>query len=383
MNSISRHHAFNKFFSTLPQNKLRVGVLGATGVVGQRFLELLEVHPYFEVVKLGASERSAGKKYSDVVLWRGEKNIPFVEDDIVKTTEVKNFQDVDLVFSGMDNKPAFDVEMNFAKAGIPVFSNAGSHRANDHVPCIAIMSNPEHMLQMIPMQQKKYEWKNGGFIVTNPNCTTTGTVSVLTPIHNLFGIKKVFVTSMQAISGSGYPGVPSMDIVDNVVPYIGNEEEKMQWESQKIMGNVGDDGIVKYADFQVSAHCNRVAVTDGHTVCLSIELENKNVSVEMIKSALKNYQPEELYQYADVMPYLPTNPIRVREEENRPQPRFDRMEGGGFTTCVGRVRPCPLFDVKLHLTSHNTIIGAAGGSILNAEYARAVGLLSPFSAKRI
>eukprot|EP00741_Cyanophora_paradoxa_P010682 tig00020538_g10324.t1 len=350
-------------------DKLKVGVLGATGSVGQKFVQLLEGHPWFDLTFLGASPRSAGKLYADAVNWKQASLLP-KDTAALKVTEcVPNyFQGCDLVFSGLDADYAGPIEEDFAKAGIPVFSNAKNHRMDDDVPILIPHINADHL--NIVAQQKKNRGYDKGFIVTNANCSTTALTIGLKPIMDNFGIEKFIVFTMQAISGAGYPGLPSMDILDNVVPYIGGEEEKMQIEPIKILGKCDGTKFID-APMTVAAHCNRVHVLDGHTECVSIKLKTP-ATPEQVKAVMASYTSE---AQTLKLPSSPEFPIVVSEEPNRPQPRLDRMRGNGFTVTVGRVRPCQIFDIKFVLFGHNTIIGAAGGSIQNAELAKVKGLL--------
>ncbi|KAI0565823.1 aspartate-semialdehyde dehydrogenase (AsA dehydrogenase) [Gracilaria domingensis] len=343
--------------------KIGVAVLGATGSVGQRFMQLLDNHPWFEVKALGASPRSAGKKYSDAVSWKQAVPIPGQMADIVVsecTPDDPAFDDVKIVFSGLDATFAGDVEDAFAKAGRAVFSNAKSHRMDPDVPILIPPVNLSH-LDMIPIQRKNRGY-DSGFIITNANCSTTAMAIGIKPIMEKFGIEKVIVSTMQAISGAGYPGLSGMDILDNVVPFIGSEEEKMQTESKKIFGAVGDGSFVP-AEFNISAMCNRVHVLDGHTECLSLKLRSQ-ATPEDVVNAIKSY-PSITSDLG--LPSAPQHDIVYHPAKDRPQPRMDRMVGNGYTVTVGRVRECNVFDVRLVVFGHNTIVGAAGGSLLNAE----------------
>mmetsp|Transcript_268 Transcript_268/g.513 ORF Transcript_268/g.513 Transcript_268/m.513 type:complete len:358 (+) Transcript_268:101-1174(+) len=354
-----------------PDKKLKVGILGATGTVGQKFILLLQNHPWFEIAELGASEASAGKKYADIVKWKQSSPIPAsVKDMVIKTCSPELYESA-LVFSGLDSNVAGEVEIAFAKRDIPVFSNARNHRYDPDVPILIPGANANH-IDIIPSQRKNQGYKRG-FIVTNANCSSTGLVIALKPLEEAFGIDQCLVVTMQAISGAGYPGVPSLDITDNVIPYIDGEEPKMEKEPQKILGLL-KDGSFQPAPMAISAHCNRVHVIDGHTECVSLRLRKPGVTPEAVKEVLRNYRTADLEQMK--LPSLPSVHIIVREEKDRPQPRLDREAEKGFAVSVGRIRECPLFGIKFTLLSHNTVIGAAGGSILNAELAYAKGYLS-------
>jgi aspartate-semialdehyde dehydrogenase len=348
--------------STIP-----VAVLGATGAVGQRFVQLLEGHPLFRVVALTGSERSAGKKYREVCRWVLDTPMPAAVADL---TVLDADADVpaQLVFSALPSTVAGPIEQRLAAAGHIVCSNASNHRMEPDVPLVIPEVNPDH-LALITVQRRRRGWS--GAIVTNPNCTSTPATMVLKPLLDTFGVRRMLLVSMQALSGAGYPGVPSYDIVDNVIPFIGGEEPKLEVEPQKMLGQLRDETIVP-ASFTTSAHCNRVPVLEGHLVCLSIELERKASSDE-IATVLSNFRglPQELR-----LPTAPEQPIIVRNEPDRPQPRRDRDAGRGMATVVGRIRPCSLFDIKLIALSHNTIRGAAGASILNAELMHAQGWLA-------
>ncbi len=347
--------------------KIKVGILGATGMVGQRFIQLLEDHPWFEISELAASERSAGKPYEEAVdgRWKLETPIPAKAASIV-VKECKPGLDCKMVFSALDASIAGQIEEDFAKAGYAVSTNSRNHRMDDDVPLLIPEVNAEHTA-IIEQQKKKYNGK--GYIVTNPNCSTIGLVLAVAPLHKKFGIKKLMVTTLQALSGAGFPGVPSLDILDNVIPFIGGEEGKMESESLKLLGTLKGDKFV-YADIKISASCNRVHVKDGHLECVSIEMEKKP-SIDEIILTLKEFNPLKDLN----LPFSPSQPIIVKEEENRPQPKYDRDLGKGMASIVGRVRECPVLDYKFLILSHNTIRGAAGAAILNAEYLKVKGFL--------
>jgi len=347
-------------------SKIAVGVLGATGAVGQKFIKLLEEHPWFEVTEVAASERSAGKRYGEAVSWKQNTPIPAsVRELEVRpcTPELK----CRIVFSGLDASVAGPIEDDLAKAGFAVLSNSRNHRLDPDVPLVIPEVNPDH-LELIPIQKRARASR--GFIVTNSNCSTMFLAMALGPLHKEFTVEKVFVTTMQAISGAGYPGVPSLDILGNVIPYIGGEEEKMEIETRKILGRFNGTGI-DLADFPVSAQCNRVAVEDGHTESVSVKLARKTTPQE-IALVLRDFSgpPQELG-----LPSAPRRPILVMEEPDRPQPRFDVNRFEGMATMVGRIRPCSILDYKFTVLGHNTIRGAAGASILNAELLKARGTL--------
>jgi len=342
--------------------RVPVAVLGATGAVGQRFVSLLDGHPWFRVTALAASERSAGKPYAEAVNWFIDRPMPGWARDM-KVVPCRAGLDARIAFSGLDASVAGTVEEEFARAGHAVVSNSRNHRMQADVPLLVAEINADH-LELIAAQKKRLGGK--GYIVTNPNCSTVGLVMAAAPIHRAFGIERIVVATLQAVSGAGYPGVPSLDILDNVIPYIGGEEDKMQSETQKILGRPGAP-----APFPVSAHCHRVHVSDGHTVAISIKTE-RPATPEQAVGALRGFRPA----IAGLgLPSLPEHPIVVRDEPDRPQPRFDRMAGDGMVVSVGRVRPCPVLGLKMVALVHNTIRGAAGVAILNAELLKARGYL--------
>ncbi|KAF9362655.1 hypothetical protein BGX34_005745 [Mortierella sp. NVP85] len=355
---------------------LKAGVLGATGTVGQRFILLLSQHPGFSIHALGASPRSAGKPYAKATKWKMSQPIPAnVRDMIVQTCEPVNaFQECDVVFSGLDADVAGEIEMAFLKADLAVFSNAKNYRTHEDVPLIVPLANSSHF-DLLPYQRTKNQLSKG-FLVTNANCSTSGLVVPLKALQDAFGpLSKIMVTTMQAVSGAGYPGVPSLDILDNIVPYIGGEEPKMEWETLKILGGLNQEvnGFELLKGTKVSATCNRVPVLDGHTECVSIEFERRPApSVDEVIRVLENYRTEaqELGCYS-----APEQAIIVTREEDRPQPRLDRENGNGYSVTVGRVRECGVLDIKLTLLVHNTILGAAGSGVLLAELAQKKGLL--------
>jgi aspartate-semialdehyde dehydrogenase len=348
--------------------KRKVAILGATGAVGQRFIQLLQGHPWFKIEVLAASERSAGKKYKDACNWLMESNLPaeIAEMPVMHSDvdSVSKAGKVDLVFSSLPGDLAGPVEAEFA-AMYPVFSKASAHRMEKDVPLLVPEVNPEH-LALIPLQKKARGWK--GFITTDPNCSTIQLAMTLKPLMRL-GLKQVIVSTMQALSGAGYPGVASLDIIDNVIPFIPKEEEKMEAENLKILGTFNGK-TVQNADFALSASCNRVHVKDGHLEAVFVKLDG-NPSVEEIEEAFRNFkgEPQRLK-----LPSAPENPIVVRKEPNRPQPRYDRDEGKGMSVVVGRIRKDPIMTMKYLCLGHNTIRGAAGAGILSAELFAAKGL---------
>jgi aspartate-semialdehyde dehydrogenase len=347
------------------QTRIEVGILGATGMVGQHFLKFLQGHPWFQIKWLGASDRSAGKKYRDAMTWHLSGGLPDSVADLV-VDECKPGNAPRLVFSAMDASVATEIERAFAEAGHIVVSNSRNHRMERDVPLLVPEINPDH-LKLIPAQQRARGWK--GQIVTNPNCSTVGLTMGLGPLKP-FGIARVIVTTMQAISGAGYPGVASMDIMGNVVPFISGEEAKMEQETQKILGEFCGDHIEPLAA-KVSAHCNRVPVVDGHTETVSVELSSKPSEAD-IHSAFRSFRsvPQERK-----LPSAPQTPVIYMEEANRPQPRKDAERERGMAAFVGRLRPCPVLDYKFVVLSHNTIRGAAGAAVLNAELMHSEGML--------
>ena len=345
---------------------IRVAILGATGAVGQRFVQLLDGHPWFTVAALTGSERTAGRRYAEACTWMLATPIPAWARDM---TIVPTAPGVDAVicFSGLPTDQAKEFEPALAREGHVVVSNASAHRMWPDVPLLIPEVNADHTA-LIATQREARGWR--GAIVTNPNCTATGLTIALRPILDSFGIRRMTAFSMQALSGAGYPGVASLDVLDNVLPYIGNEEEKVETEPQKMLGK-RHGGSIEPATFRTTAHTNRVPVSDGHTVCASVELETRVTPAEVAR-ALSEFQPPEVVRG---LPSAPARVIEVREEADRPQPRRDRDAGRGMTTVVGRIRPDPIFDVKFVVLSHNTIRGAAGGALLNAELLAAQGLV--------
>ena len=348
---------------------IRVGILGATGAVGQRFIQLLDANPWFEITDLAASERSVGKSYRTACTWRLSAECPeSVRDMVIRPCEPG--LDCDLVFSALPSSAARKIEEAMAQAGYGVLSNAAAHRMDRDIPLLIPEVNSDH-LQLIPTQQARRGWDKG-FIVTDPNCSTVGLTLALKPLHDVFGVRRVIVTTMQALSGAGYPGVPSLDILDNIVPYIRNEEDKLVDEPRKLLGTFSSEsGTISPADITISPSCNRVATRDGHMQAISVEFEHKPSQEEVVEAfAAFASIPFELGCPSAVNPT-----IVVRHEPDRPQPVLDRDVGGGMAVTVGRIRPCQVFDYKFVVLSHNTVRGAAGGSILNAEIMAAKGIL--------
>ncbi len=349
------------------RERIPVAVLGATGTVGQRFIQLLENHPWFQVTAITASDRSEGKKYSEACHWILPEPMPERLKNMVLVSTNPVEVDVPLVFSALPSDAAKEAEPLYAKKGIVVCSNASTFRAEPDVPLLLPEVNPEHT-QLVEFQRKNRQWP--GFIVVNSNCTITGVTIVLKPLMDQFGLQKFMMVSMQAISGAGYPGVPSYDIMGNVIPYIPNEEKRIEFEPKKMLGNVVD-GKAELADLIISAHANRVPVLDGHMVCLNVQF-NEKASLKEVKQALLTYQAPEISRD---LPSAPAAVIALVEDDFRPQPRFDLMTGNGMTTVVGRLREDQILDYKMVILSHNTIRGAAGGSIYNAELLVNQGLL--------
>lgn len=339
--------------------KISVGILGATGMVGQRFVQLLQGHPWFEVTAVAASGRSAGKRYADACHWLLASPMPLAVAELtVQPIDVADL-DCQLVFSALPSSVAGPVEERFAQAGYAVCSNAAPHRMGIDVPLLIPEVNAGHTA-LIEAQRIRQGWS--GFITASANCSTTQMALALKPLHDAFGLHKLSVVTLQAISGAGYPGVPSADILGNVVPYIGGEEEKMESEFLKLLGTIGA-GRVEAAPVVVSAQCNRVPVRDGHTECISVEFQGKP-RLEEVLATLEGFRgPAEVVS----LPSTPAQPIIVRREPDRPQPLRDVDAGNGMSVVVGRMRPCPIFDYRFVLLGHNTVRGAAGGSIHNAE----------------
>ena len=362
--------------------KISVGILGATGMVGQQYIALLKDHPWFEPRYVAASPKSAGKKYTDAAA--GRIHFPGIAEtvgglivadanDVSSALAAAKAGDCAFVFSALEmgKDEIRALEDSYAAAGIPVISNASAHRWTSDVPMLVAEVN-QHHTDIIPIQQKARGWDKG-FIVVKPNCSIQ---SYTTPLYALikagYEIRRIIVTTLQAVSGAGYPGVPSLDIIDNIVPYIGGEEEKSELEPLKILGSI-EGGVFKNAEFpKISAHCNRVPVTDGHTACVSVEFGAKKPSAEEVKKIFATFKslPQELK-----LPMAPERPIIIREENDRPQPRKDRDTDKAMAITIGRIRPCNVFDLRFTGLSHNTIRGAAGGGVLNAELLKHKGYL--------
>ncbi|MHB1021579.1 MAG: aspartate-semialdehyde dehydrogenase [Acidobacteriaceae bacterium] len=349
----------------------KVGILGATGMVGQRFIQLISNHPWFEITWLAASDRSAGKTYGEAVRWKLDTPLP---THIAAMTVSPNVPEgavgelPRIIFAALDTDIARELEPKFAAAGCAVISNSSAFRMVADVPLVIPEVNGDH-LPLI--EQQSWRKQSGGYIVTNPNCSAIGLVLALKPLEERFGIDSLFVTTMQAVSGAGYPGVPSLDILGNVVPFIKNEEEKMQEEVGKLLGSYTGSGV-QMLDAKVSAHCNRVAVEDGHTECVSIKLKKKATREEIL-AAWSEFHPLKGMH----LPTAPEPPVEFDAAVDRPQPRLDRMRGHGMTATVGRLRECSLLDWKFVVLSHNTIRGAAGAALLNAELLAVLGKLDP------
>ena len=336
-------------------------------MVGQRFVSLLEHHPWFEIKWLAASERSAGKTYREACNWRLRDPMPQSAWDL-PVHECKPGGAPQLLFSSLDSKVAGEVEKEFAQAGHVVVSNSSNFRMEQDVPLLIPDVNPDH-LALVREQRKLRKWK--GMIVTNPNCTTVGLVMSLAPLEQAFGLEKVLMTSMQAVSGAGYPGIPTLDILGNVIPYIGGEEEKVERETRKLLGKFVD-GHVKMGEFIVSAHCNRVMVEDGHTETISVSFKDQSHDC---RTSWRPGAPIAPLPQERNLPSAPKHPIIVREERDRPQPKFDLNAENGMATVVGRLRECPVLQFKYVALSHNTIRGAAGAALLNAELMKSEGYL--------
>ncbi|HLJ87381.1 MAG TPA: aspartate-semialdehyde dehydrogenase [Candidatus Angelobacter sp.] len=347
-------------------NKIPVGILGATGAVGQRFIQLLEHHPWFEVAWLAASDRSAGKPYAEAAKWFLNTPIPEKIAGMKVSPAVPNGAPK-LIFAALDSGAAKEIEPLFAAAGHAVVSNSSAFRMEQDVPLVVPEVNGNHIGLL---RKQKWHKENGGFMVTNPNCCAIGLVMALAPLHHKFGLEKVFVVTMQAVSGAGYPGVPSLDILGNVIPYIASEEQKLEAESCKLLGEVNGEGVTP-ANIAFSAHCNRVAVEDGHMESVSVKFR-QSASPEEIIAAWNDFRcmPQKLQ-----LPTAPKQPVIYDTAKDRPQPRLDIHRGNGMSAVVGRLRPCNLFDWKFTVLSHNTIRGAAGAALLNGELLKAQGYL--------
>lgn len=346
--------------------KYRVGILGATGMVGQRFIQLLVDHPQFEVTAVAASDRSQGKTFGEACTWRLSGEMPRAVRSLPVQPPAPPL-DCDLVFSSLPGEIARETEGSFAAAGYPVISNSSAFRMDEDVPLLIPEVNHEH-IGLLERQRDKYP--QGGFIVTNPNCSTIMLALALAPLHAAFGVEACVATTLQALSGAGYPGVASLDIIDNVLPFIGGEEEKIEIETTKILGRFNESRI-EPAAMAVSAQCHRVNVADGHMAAVRVKFARK-VTLENVRESLTTFRslPQELGLHS-----APATPIVIRDEQDRPQPRFDRDTGNGMTITVGRIKPDSVLDYRFVVLSHNTIRGAAGAAILNAELLVALGHL--------
>lgn len=342
----------------------RVGILGATGTVGQRFVQMLSAHPWFEIGWLAASERSAGRRFGEACRWKLETPMPRQVAEMTVQANVP--EDVvgelpGIIFAALEAEVARELEPKFAAAGCAVISNSSAFRMVEDVPLVVPEVNADHLAMIEGQSWRAGNAGKGGYVVTNPNCSAIGLVMALKPLEERFGIEAIFVSTMQAVSGAGYPGVASMDILGNVVPFIKNEEEKLQEEVGKLLGRLAGGRVERLAA-KVSAHCNRVAVEDGHTECVSVKLKRPATREEVLR-AWAEFVP----LAGQGLPSAPEQPVEYEEGVDRPQPRLDRMRGRGMTATVGRLRPCALLDWKFVVLSHNTIRGAAGAAVLNAE----------------
>jgi len=346
--------------------KIPVGILGATGIVGQRFVQMLEHHPWFEVAWLAASDRSEGKAYGEAARWKLKTPIPRRVAEMTLSPATPDGAPK-VIFAALDASIAAELEPRFAQSGCAVVSNSSALRMQADVPLLIPEVNPDH-IKLLECQS--WRRQSGGFVVTNPNCSAIGLVLALAPLEQRFGIETVIAVTMQAVSGAGYPGVASLDILGNVIPYIAKEEEKMEEETLKLLGRV-DGSRIAPAGFAMSAHCNRVAVEDGHTESVSIRLKGKALPEE-IMAAWNDFRsaPQELQ-----LPTAPAQPVRYLAMTDRPQPRLDVDSGQGMTASVGRLRACSVLDWKFTVLSHNTIRGAAGAALLNAELLKVKGYL--------
>jgi aspartate-semialdehyde dehydrogenase len=347
-------------------SKIPVGILGATGIVGQRFIQLLEHHPWFDVAWLAASDRSEGRVYAEAVRWRLKTAIP-AKVAPMRVAPATPDGAPPVIFAALDASIAAELEPRFADAGCAVISNSSALRMVKDVPLVIPEVNPDHT-KLIECQS--WRRKNGGFVVTNSNCSAMGLVLALAPLHQRFELETVMAVTMQAVSGAGYPGVASLDILGNVIPYIPKEEEKMEEETRKLLGSLNGSAVL-LAPFKMSAQCNRVAVEDGHTESVSVKFR-RTAQAEEVLEAWREFGgiPQQ-----EKFPTAPDAPVRYVDSNDRPQPRFDVDFGRGMTTTVGRLRPCPVLDWKFTVLSHNTIRGAAGAALLNAELLKYQGYL--------
>lgn len=339
-------------------SKIPVAILGATGLVGQRLVQLLAEHPWFEMRALAASDNSVGKKYADAAKWKLPNDIPEIARALI-VQACEPGVDVPLVFSALPSDVAGTIEEDFAARGYLVSSNASNHRMDADVPLVIPEVNPDH-LDLIRVQRARRQ--SSGAIVCNPNCSTIHLTLALKPLADAFGLRRVIVTTMQALSGAGYPGVAALDIVDNVIPFIGGEEPKLETEPLKILGALENDRVSNL-DVRISAACNRVATWDGHLETVSVELVQKP-NIDQLRRVMLQFTSE---PQALRLPSAPARPIIVRDEPDRPQPRLDRDIERGMASVVGRLRECNVLDYKFVVLGHNTLRGAAGGTVLNAE----------------
>jgi aspartate-semialdehyde dehydrogenase len=347
-----------------------IGILGATGAVGQKFIRLLQNHPWFRIQALGASERSAGKVYDQAAHWIESVEIPpRVAEMQVLECDPGKFKGVDFVFSGLDSSVATKVERSFAEAGIPVISNAKNYRMDESVPLLVPEVNPDH-IELIKTQS--FTNDGSGWIVTNPNCVCVPLAMSLRPLYDAFGLESVIVTSMQAVSGAGYPGVPSLDILGNIVPYIGGEEDKIHTEPLKLLGRLDESGKVTMADFNVQATAVRVPTIEGHLLSVAAKFRNSPAHIDEVRAAILSWKSS----ITDLnLPFAPKQPIRLYAEDRYPQPRLHADRENGMQLGIGRLRKANIFDISYIALAHNTVRGAAGGAILNAELLAAKGYL--------
>ncbi len=358
----------------------KVGILGATGMVGQRFIQLLSNHPWFEIAWLAASDRSAGKTFGEACRWKLDTPLPKKIAEMMVQPNVPELCQGELpkiIFAALDADIARELEPRFAAAGCAVISNSSAFRMAADVPLVVPEVNADHLDLIETQSWRKANGGKGGYIVTNPNCSAIGLVLALKPLEERFGIESLFVSTMQAVSGAGYPGVASLDILGNVVPFIKNEEEKLQEEVGKLLGRL-DDNRIELLDAKVSAHCNRVAVEDGHTECVSIKFR-REATREEILAAWNEFAPLRHFVQDQHLPTAPDQPVEFDAAVDRPQPRLDKMRGHGMAATVGRLRECSLLDWKFVVLSHNTIRGAAGAAVLNAEVLALLGKLDKLS----
>ncbi len=343
-------------------NQFNVGILGATGAVGQKFVRLLKEHPWFTIRKLGASERSADQKYWEAVNWIEDVPLPQDIADIdVNRCEPDAFEEVDFVFSGLDSSVASEIEQNFAQSGIPVISNAKNYRMDDTVPLLIPEINPDH-INLIRSQT--FTEDHSGWIVTNPNCVCIPLTMALKPVYDQFGLEAVNLTSLQAVSGAGYPGVSSMDILGNVIPFINGEEGKIHLEPLKLLGKINEANSIDYAKFPIQATATRVPTINGHLLSITAKLSDMPSDIQEVKQAIRNWQSP----IAELgLPTAPANPIKLFENDYYPQPRLHATTDNGMQLSMGRLRNSRVFDISFVALAHNTIRGAAGGAVLNAE----------------